>query len=58
VRKDESMALTEIIPTWMKDLKESYMGDEWVQKVLKEGDDQITRDDVTICKGVIRRKVR
>jgi transposase InsO family protein len=55
----ELNAVTEVLPLWVQELKESYVGDEWATQVLKGGellDSQ--REKVTMHEGIIRYKGR
>lgn len=50
------LAVTEIITEWINDLKQSFIGDEWVVKVMAEGTQEIP--EVSVHQGVIRMKGR
>jgi hypothetical protein len=50
----ENMAVAEIIPTWIEEMKESYEDDEWAQEVLKGIQEQTDTSEVTVHQGVIR----
>jgi Integrase zinc binding domain len=54
----QNIAVTELIPTWIEELRSSYDGDEWAQVILKgEGTTQVN-DHTNVHIGVIRYKGR
>lgn len=54
----ETMAVTELIPKWIEELKASYEGDGWVKEALTKVEVQPTDGKISIHKGVIRYKGR
>jgi hypothetical protein len=40
----ETMAITEVIPAWIAELKESYMGDDWAKEVLSKAVSTVSTD--------------
>jgi Integrase zinc binding domain len=58
VGKEESMAVTELIPVWMEELKESYEEDEWVQAALRGQLSSREKENITVHQGIIRVKGR
>jgi transposase InsO family protein len=55
--KAECNAVTELIPTWIEELKGSYENDEWAQQILRE-DDRLGEGHIAKHQGVIRVKGR
>jgi hypothetical protein len=50
------LTITELIPTWLEDLKNSYINDEWAAIVLESGNpSKIQEKAVTAYQGIIRK---
>jgi hypothetical protein len=50
------VAVTEIVLTWLEDLKQSYINDVCASKVLNDQLDAVgNKDEVTVYHGVIRK---
>jgi Reverse transcriptase (RNA-dependent DNA polymerase)/RNase H-like domain found in reverse transcriptase/Retroviral aspartyl protease len=53
----QMLAITELIPTWLEDLKTSYINDEWAATVLDSGNPSEIQDRaVTVHQGIIRKQ--
>jgi hypothetical protein len=52
-----SMTITEILPKWVEDLKESYVGDSWDEEILSKHDVDLQLDNkIKVHCGVIRKR--
>jgi Integrase zinc binding domain len=53
------MAITELIPKWIDELKSSYVGDPWAMDILAQGHSgELNASKFTIHNGVIRKGTR
>jgi hypothetical protein len=52
------MAVTELLPAWMNEIKKSYEADEWVQDILHDQFSSNEKKNITIHQGIIRVKDR
>jgi RNase H-like domain found in reverse transcriptase/Integrase zinc binding domain len=56
---EELMTVSEIIPSWLDELKESYVDDAWAKELLQEvNQGRQMRDEINIHAGIIRKKGR
>jgi hypothetical protein len=55
----EVVSVTEMIPTWLEELRGSYIGDTWATRVLQEVEEgKKVNTDVKVHSGIIRKKGR
>jgi Integrase zinc binding domain len=53
----EMLAVTELIPTWLSELKDSYLGDAWATQILNNQDSSLQiKHPVSIHQEIIRYK--
>jgi Integrase zinc binding domain/Integrase core domain len=53
------MAVTELIPQWMEELKDSYSGDTWASVILARSQDgQVLPTKIIVHGGIIRKGSR
>jgi Integrase zinc binding domain len=51
------LAVTELIPTWLSELKDSYLGDAWATQILNNQDSSLQiKHPVSIHQEIIRYK--
>jgi hypothetical protein len=56
--KGVNMAVSEILPTWLQEMKESYIDDEWAKQVLQGVIPPIHTGKIKLHEGIIRVKDR
>jgi hypothetical protein len=53
----EMLAVTELIPTWLSELKDNYLSDAWATQILNNQDSLLQiKHPVFIHQGIIRYK--
>jgi Reverse transcriptase (RNA-dependent DNA polymerase)/RNase H-like domain found in reverse transcriptase/Integrase zinc binding domain len=53
-----AMAITELIPTWIEEIKKSYEGDVWAQETLHDEQVRQSQKNLIIHQGIIKVKGR